>query len=314
MTNTYAHDPDTIPMKQEWFGYVLSGRTDLQKGMFTYGPKRTGKGTEARILQNLMGGPAKCSGITLADFGQNFGMSGLVGKALAVIGDARIDKRGGENVVIQRMLSIIGEDTIQVDRKHIDPFQGKLPTRFMILSNEILNWGDSGDALPSRFLVASTVESFYGKEDPDLEPTLMAELAGILNWALDGLDRLNKTRRFTINKTTVDVLGVQTERSAPLKTFGEEMCILGEDKWVLKSNFLAAWASWCIANGRPVPTDTQASLSQKIKSYFPTVEVTNKKRRVEGSLKPVYVGIGLKADYPDTQLTIDEGGQALSDI
>jgi len=43
--------------------------------------------------------------------------------------------------VVERLLSISGEDTITVNRKYRDQCTGKLPSRFMIISNE---QGDPG--------------------------------------------------------------------------------------------------------------------------------------------------------------------------
>ena len=44
-----------IAALQEWFGYVISGRTDLHKILLLVGPTRAGKGVIARILGELVG-------------------------------------------------------------------------------------------------------------------------------------------------------------------------------------------------------------------------------------------------------------------
>ena len=53
-----------------------------------------------------------------------------------------------------------------------------------------------------------TTRSWLGKEDRDLEPALQAELPGILNWALAGLERLVVTNghRFTHVEAGLDAL------------------------------------------------------------------------------------------------------------
>ena len=40
-------------------------------------------------------------------------------------------------IAVERLLSISGEDTLTIDRKYRDPWTGRLPTRFMILTNEL---------------------------------------------------------------------------------------------------------------------------------------------------------------------------------
>src|SRR5262249_25859962 len=125
-------------------------------------------------------------GPTLASLGTQFGLSPLLGKPLAIVSDARL---GGGNVhqVVERLLTVSGEDMIDVDRKFRDPWTGKLPTRFMILSNELPRFGDASGAIAARFIVLQQTRSWLGKEDPHLTGALLGELPGILGWALDGL-------------------------------------------------------------------------------------------------------------------------------
>jgi hypothetical protein len=73
---------------QEWFGYVLSGRTDLQKMLLMQGPTRGGRGTISRILTALLG-RENVAGLKLDDLGENFGMAHLINKPLAIAGDER---------------------------------------------------------------------------------------------------------------------------------------------------------------------------------------------------------------------------------
>lgn len=178
--------PGAIAALQEWFGYVLSGRTDQQKILLIVGPSRSGKGTIARVMKELVGknNPA---GPTLAGLGTNFGLATLIGKPLAVISDARLS--GNESQVVERLLTISGEDNI--DRKFRQQWTGKLPTRLMMLSNELPHFGDSSGIIARRFIVLNFTRSWLGQEDPTLLDRLVAEMPGILNWALDGLARLH---------------------------------------------------------------------------------------------------------------------------
>src|SRR5665213_233682 len=48
-------DDDAIDALQEWMGYTLSADTSQQKILFCIGPKRSGKGTFARIHTALLG-------------------------------------------------------------------------------------------------------------------------------------------------------------------------------------------------------------------------------------------------------------------
>ena len=131
----WPDDPESIAALQQWFGYVLAGITAHQKALLIVGPRRGGKGTIAGVLRALLG-PENVKGPTLASLSEQFGLQPLIGASLAVIADARLD-RNRAHVAVERLLSITGEDVLTVDRKYTDAWTGKMPTRIMMLSNEL---------------------------------------------------------------------------------------------------------------------------------------------------------------------------------
>src|SRR5262249_5576971 len=72
-------DPEAIAALQEWYGYSLLPDTSQQKMLMIVGPKRSGKGTIARVLRALVGIDNTTSP-TLASLGTNFGLWPLLGK------------------------------------------------------------------------------------------------------------------------------------------------------------------------------------------------------------------------------------------
>lgn len=244
LKSVWRQDPGTIAMLQQWFGYVLSGRTDMQKAMMIPGPPRSGKGTIVRVLMELLGGRRHVAAPTMADIGTHFGITPIIGKPLAVIGDARVG-RGGERQVVERLLTITGEDNLTVDVKYKEAWTGKIGARFMILSNELPRFGDASGAIASRFLVARTTESFLGKEDKGLERRLHAELPGIFNWALEGLSSLTKAGRFIESDRSKSERDALTALASPISMFLDEGFEPDPDGWVATDKLYARWRSWC---------------------------------------------------------------------
>ncbi len=119
-------------------------------------------------------------------------------------------------MVVERLLSISGEDSLTVNRKYRDQWTGKLPARLMLCSNELPLLGDASMAVAGRFVSLLLSRSFYGKEDLKLESELVAELPGILNWALDGLGRLADQGRFTRPASTDEMLGTLQDLASPV--------------------------------------------------------------------------------------------------
>ncbi len=160
-------DQEAISTLQEMFGLFLTSDTRHQKAFLMVGPKRCGKGTIARVLTRLIGQANVC-GPTLSSFSQNFGLAPLIGKRLAIVSDARLSGKVDQQVIVERLLAITGEDSLTVDRKFRDGWTGRLETRFLILTNLLPRLTDESGALASRFIVLTLQKSFYGKEDHGL--------------------------------------------------------------------------------------------------------------------------------------------------
>jgi putative DNA primase/helicase len=279
--STDGKTPEEIRALQQWFGYVLSGRTDLQKILLMVGQKRSGKGTIARVLRALVGA-RNAVAPTLGDLGNTFGMQGLIGKSLAVVGDARIDGQGNR-AVVERLLSISGEDAITVPRKNRDDWDGKLGARFMVLSNELPRFSDASGAIASRFVILTLRESFLGREDIDLEGRLMAELPAILQWGLDGLADLNKERRITEPAASRESVQMLVDLVSPIGAFVREVLIEEKDEMVETKALYRQYEAWCGENGRSA--GSVQKWSSDLHSVLPYVR-TDFRPKVNGKAQP----------------------------
>ena len=69
-------------------------------------------------------------------------------------------------IAVERLLSISGEDTITSTASTASPWTGRLPTRFMILTNELPRFTDSSGALASRFVISILHEVVLRAREP----------------------------------------------------------------------------------------------------------------------------------------------------
>ncbi|MEU3514165.1 phage/plasmid primase, P4 family [Streptomyces sp. NPDC006654] len=288
LAQLWPNDPDAIQAVQEWFGYVLSGRTDMQKILLMVGPTRSGKGTIARVLKELVG-KENLAGPTLAGLGTNFGLATLVGKPLAVISDARLS--GNDNSqVIERLLTISGEDTIDIDRKYREAWTGRLPTRLMILSNELPHFGDASGVIARRFVVLNMTVSWLGKEDTTLTDRLAAEMPGILNWSLDGLARLQRTGRITEPKCSREAVTTMQDTASPTSAFIRERCTTGPTASVPVDTLWNVWREWAEDNN--VRPGTKQIFGRNLLSVVPQLTLT-RPRDGESRVR-TYTGLALR--------------------
>jgi putative DNA primase/helicase len=287
----------------EWFGYVLSNDTSQQKMYLLVGPKRSGKGTIARVLTGLLGAH-NAAAPTLAGLTQNFGLQPLVGRPLAVVSDARLGSRADNMVAVERLLSISGEDTLTIDRKYRDPWTGRLPTRFMILTNELPRFSDSSGALASRFVMSILRQSFYGRENPALTLELLEESAGIFNWALEGLDRLRARGYFTVPTSAREAQRQFEDLASPVGAFVRDLCEVGPAFAVDKNELWKAWKEWCTDEGRERP-GTKAVFARDLRATVPGL-VSVRPRDGEARSRG-FQGIKLAQQWETPRTTPDQG-------
>lgn len=286
----WPDDDEAVAALQEYFGYVISGRTDQHKILLIVGPSRAGKGVIARILKALVG-EGNHAGPTLASLATNFGMSPLIGKPLAIVADARLGG-GNQHSVVERLLSISGEDVLTIDRKYREPWTGTLPTRFVVISNELPNFGDASGAIARRFVVLALQQSWLGKENTRLSGELYKELPGILGWALDGLARLEDQGRFTEPTSSRDALITLQDNVSPVSAFIRDTCELGAGEMPV-DKLWGEWQNWAEANGHKRGTKQQ--LGRNLKAVAPSVKVSQPR---DGNARHrVYLGLRLRGTH-----------------
>ena len=306
LSQLWPDDADAVSTLAEWFGYVLAGDTRMHKILLIVGPFRSGKGTIARVQEALVGRANTC-GPTLASLSTNFGLQDLIGKTLAIVADARLGTQNA-NVVVERLLSVSGEDALSVDRKYKEHWFGRLGCRFMILSNELPGFGDASGAIATRFVVLTLARSWLGKEDHDLTSALLGELSGILNWSLDGLDRLRARGRFTEAESARDAILALHDTVSPTSAFVRDRCVVGAEHEVGVDVLYQAWRAWCEEQGRDRP-GSAATFGKHLRAVVPGVkrirprEVGGREYRYAGVRlgtpgDPQWAGPGTDRDQP----------------
>src|SRR4030095_13345621 len=101
--------------------------------------------------------------------------------------------------------------------------------------------------------LTTLTESFIGREDTELEAKLIAELPGILNWALVGLDRISR-HRFTVPKSSAEAVAELQDLVSPMGKFVRECCDQGPDKTVVIDTLYGRYRDWCFEDGeKPLP-------------------------------------------------------------
>lgn len=282
--------PDSIQLAQEWLGYLLTPDTSQQKILYCEGPRRAGKGTFGRVITSLLG-PDSVAGPTLSSLAENFGLEPLLTRPVAIISDARLSGKTDKSVVMERLLSISGEDSQSVNRKHTTFWTGRLSTRFIIMTNETPAFMDGSGALVGRMMGLIFQSSFYGREDTGLTQRLTQpkELSGILNWAIEGYLRLRTRCYFLQPKSSNERLEEMELLGAPIKAFIRDRCVVGPGNEVSTEELFDRWKAWCGANGSSLHVGTKAWFTRNLRMAVPGVDI----KRLTSDAIPHYVGVGI---------------------
>ncbi len=234
---------DCIDALQDFMGYTLTPDTSMQKALLIVGRKRSGKGTIGRVWVELEGRHNTTSP-TLNSLSRDFGLEPLLGKQLAIISDMRLGAKTDPAAVAESLLRITGEDAVTINRKYKAAITTTLPVRFVVLTNLLPKFSDTSGALASRFIVLPMQQSFYGREDRNLTRKLLAELPGILNWAIEGWRRVQARGYLTEPRAGREAIEHMVDLATPIPAFVRECCRVGPNATVDKGKLFHAFRTW----------------------------------------------------------------------
>jgi len=233
--------PDTIAQDviHSWIKRYLLRDTSLQKILCILGKRRSGKGTIGRTIQALIG-PNNVTAVTVTGLTKNFGLQPLLNKQLGILWDASLASRNADTMkAVEILKNISGEDGFNVDIKGKPQLDiPKLRLNLLVLANEMLDLRDASGALAGRWTFLETSKSFYGCEDPTIEPKIKEELPGILNLALRAPGAL-------IEHPNSEGMKLESaELSSPYIAFINEWCVRDPDRWVPSKILWAYYCEW----------------------------------------------------------------------
>jgi putative DNA primase/helicase len=192
------------------------------------------------------------------------------------------------------LLSISGGDPQTINRKNQAFWTGKLNVRFLITTNVLPAIRDASGTIATRYVLLKLTESFLNREDLRLKAELAAEMSGILNWALDGLDRLSKRGYFQIPASSEESIRELEDAAEPVRAFLREWCKRGPSQRVNVKSFYGYYRAWADEAGHH--TLAKNSFGRALRGLLPQLKTT---------------GAGAKRDYVGVALS--ETGQAQFD-
>lgn len=248
LSEVLGDDRELILLMQQMFGYLITSETGYQKIFYFRGVSNSGKSTTMRVLQELIG-ERNIVNTSIADLAERSTLYDMIGCTLAKITDMNTDDRQKLSEASSTMNRISGEDPVHIFRKFKDGLDMRLPVRFLMAGNQFPNFGEHATALARRLKVIPFNVSFEDRADPDLTAKLLAELPGILNWALDGLDQLREAGGFVDPEASKDAKAEVLNSGDPIRSFVADECELGDDFECSKDDLFHGYQLHCQSIG-----------------------------------------------------------------
>jgi len=287
----------------EWFGFTLLREYRIEKGLMLVGVGRNGKGKTLSLWKRFLG-PENCVGITLQQFeSDQFALGELLNKLANLAGD--IDKRALKSTGAFKNLR--GRDTITVARKFLPRVTFVNYAKLVFCANELPITYDQTLAFWNSWVLLEFPYTFVSKKeydaledknnykiaDPNIVDKLTTpqELSGLLNKALEGLDRILKQGDFSYSKTVAEVKDLWIRKSDSFQAFVIDKTELDYDGFVEKKELRKVYNEYCREH------KIKALGDKHIKSILSEMGVGDDRRVIEDVNRPaqyVWVWEGLK--------------------
>lgn len=244
-------DAEIVAFLREFAGYALTPDTRHEMAVWLYGPPGGGKSTFLGGLQAMLGPKAGVLG--LADIERNrFSLADLPGKTLVVSAEQPGDFLASTHV----LNAIISGEQVTVDRKFKSAVIVTPRAKVAWAMNDFPRVSDANNGIFRRVKVVNFPAVPVGQRRPELKAAISAEGAGILNWALRGLELLKRRGRFNIPAgvaaATADFI---TQNDIPAN-FVADCCTTGPDCRVNSSQLYEAYKRWAQKTGHKPQSST----------------------------------------------------------
>jgi len=248
-------DPGDKPLIQELFGDVLYRKYWLKEAVMFYAPGDNGKSVLLNVLNALLG-EENISHRSLQDLDHDkFATADLFGKFANTYAD--IDAAALRHT--GKFKLVTGGDPIPAQKKYCGTFNFKNYAVLMFSANELPRTRDMSEAFYDRWILMEFPYTFVDdptlgtnerQKDPNILERLTTpeELSGILNFALEGLQRLRANNAFTRSKSSENIKQRWIAATDSLALFVASMVVSDPGAIVDKETFYDSYLEFCDEN------------------------------------------------------------------
>ena len=249
LSHNLEGDAQRIAIAQEWAGLNLVPDTSFHKFFVGEGDGANGKSAYCAGLMAMVG-QRNCSHVPLEIFGERFALWPTIGKLANIAAECSEADRIAEAV----LKSFVSGDTLQIDRKNKTILNNAATARLTFMANNRPRFHDRSSGLWRRMILMpfrvtiGDEERIDGMDKPEWWRA-KGELEGMFLWALEGLKRLRRHRRFTRSDVCEEAAAGYRLESNPACQFLDDKCEADPEGKVVSATLYDGYQRWAKANG-----------------------------------------------------------------
>jgi len=247
LSEVFNSDAEMIGFVKRAMGYTLTGDTREQKLFLLHGFGANGKSVTLTALTKIFGEYQDSTPFDTFDADTQWArhdIAKMKGARLVSVIETNEDRRLNE----ARVKSLTGCDEITAEAKYQDPYNYRPIFKIWLAMNHLPIVRGTDRAIWRRILLLNFNQSFEGREDKTLDTQLQSELAGILNWLIEGAQEWLKDGL----NPPASVLDATREYRSEMDLVGQwlDSCTVTNEAATCEAGrAYQSYADWCKDNG-----------------------------------------------------------------
>lgn len=255
--------PDDKNVLYEVIGFILYKEYFLEKMLMFVGNGRNGKGKTIDLIRRFIG-IDNCSGVPLSSLIDNsFRVSELFGKMVNLAGDLSNTSLKDTGMLKQTT----GRDLIGAKRKFLNDIKFVNYAKHIFACNELPKVYDKSKGFWSRWMLFEFPYEFISQNEYNALPenerknkkildphhidkiSSDEELSGLLNKALEGLDRILRNKTFSYSTGSDTIKKYWMRKADSFLAFCEDNIISNDDSDIEKKELRKIYHDYCKNHG-----------------------------------------------------------------
>lgn len=252
---TIETDLSLVSLFQELLGYSLTPETKREVMVWMFGEGGNGKSVAISVIEGLLGPMSMSIDFQTVGTPGNYDLADIPGKRVLFSTEAERNKFMAEGYIKR----IVTGDTINTRPIYGSTIRFKSTAKIWWSMNDRPLIRDTTDSMWRRMKLIPFLRKFEeGKNaDPDLTNKLLAELSGILNWAISGLIRLKLGGKFTHSDAADEAKRQYREEANPVAQWINTQTVKTNHPATLAGALFRNYMQWCIEQNEKPVTSTQ---------------------------------------------------------